>query len=1076
MPVSAPSKPSAADPTTASSADPAAMTKLARPKSRALLAAGVLALSVQLTLAAEPASVSLYLFEQNSPLGGAQVEIDGVAQGSTSADGALQLRLEPGARLLRVLRDGVQLLQLQLDLAEQEDAELIATIHPDAAPSVFLESSHRQGGGALVAGETTPAGPPGELRGRIVNSEDGKPVAGARVFVSGLPVDIVTAADGSFSATLAAGSYSISVVAASYATQTLDGVEILAEGVTEKPIELTPAGLELPEFVVLEPYVEGSLAAFVEERRTSAAVTDILGAEQISRAGDSDAAGALKRVTGLTLVDGKFVYVRGLGERYSSVLLNGAQIPSPDPTRRVVPLDLFPTDILEGVVVQKTYSAEMPGEFGGGSIGLRTRGYPDGPLLRLSLGTGGSDGTTFEDGLTYAGGRRDWTGRDDGARELPAPLDALRRAGTNANSLPIAERVALGREVAAAGYATESDQLMPDGSLGISGGTSWQLGEDWKAGFLASTRFVRKFDQREETRRFFVASSSGVTERDAIEQSSTREQIEGGAFISAGLDYGEDHGVRGTSMLLRQSEDLTRFTEGTADSQLLRRYELQWVENELLAHQLAGEHRLPWFWDKLQFDWLYTRASASRYAPNLREYRYDYSDRLDQFLVSTNAGANNQRWEFLDDASESADLALRLPFAPVAWLQGSLGLFGGRLERERESSITRYQFTSRFPASQLNQVIGLQDPNLVFAPDNIRSNGWLLQQVFLPTDNYTAEQTLDYTGVALDLNLVDRFRINLGYREEDNLQITRTFSALQPGQPSIGQIDQTDRLPAAAFTWWLSQSQQLRLGYSKTVSRPDFRELSPAPYIDPILDTQTFGNPDLVTTEITNYDLRWEFYFSPTESVSVAAFRKEFANPIEKQLLPGSGSILLTLANAEAAVTQGVELDMFKQLTFLDRWLGDWAWSRTLRLDRPQWTNWYLAANYAWIDSEIQLDPTQSGFNTNLQRPLEGQSPYVINLQLGHASADGRREATLLYNIFGERIVQVGVDGAPDVYEQPFGQLDFNYRLKFGDAWSMRLRLRNLLDPKVELLQGGGVLREYTRGREIGLSIEWRPR
>ncbi|PKM09551.1 MAG: TonB-dependent receptor, partial [Gammaproteobacteria bacterium HGW-Gammaproteobacteria-7] len=185
------------------------------------------------------------------------------------------------------------------------------------------------------------AGPPGELSGRVVSAEDGAPVAGARVFVSGTPLDVVTDADGRYRVAIQPGSYAISVIAPRFGAQTLAEVPIASGQQTERNVELTPAGLELPEFVVLEPFIEGSLAAFVEERRSSSAVTDILGAEQISRAGDSDAAGALKRVTGLTLVDGKFVFVRGLGERYSSVLFNGAQIPSPDPTRRVVPLDLF---------------------------------------------------------------------------------------------------------------------------------------------------------------------------------------------------------------------------------------------------------------------------------------------------------------------------------------------------------------------------------------------------------------------------------------------------------------------------------------------------------------------------------------------------------------------------------------------------------------------------------------------------------------------------------------------------------------------------------------------------------------
>jgi TonB-dependent receptor len=1063
------------------------MTKpIARLTSRALLATGVLACSIQLALAADPAAVSLYVFDQNTPLAEAEVEIDGRAVGRTSAEGALRLSLEPGARVLRVLREGVQLLQLQLDLAESENAELIATVYPDSAPSVFLESSHRDGGGALQTEAKVDAGPPGELRGRIVSSEDGKPVAGARVFVSGLPVDIVTDAEGNFSATLGAGSYSISVLAASFATQTIEGVEIAAEQVTERPIELTPAGLELPEFVVLEPYIEGSLAAFVEERRSSAAVTDILGAEQISRAGDSDAAGALKRVTGLTLVGGKFVYVRGLGERYSSVLLNGAQIPSPDPTRRVVPLDLFPTDILQGVVVQKTYSAEMPGEFGGGSIGLRTKGFPDAPVFRVSGSLGGATGTTFEDGLGYEGGRRDWTGRDDGSRDIPGPLDQIRRSGgflrprtpANPSGFTPQELEAVGEQVAGV-YDVDPRRIGPDGSLGIAGGNSWRFGQDWKAGFLASTRYARKFDTRDEVRRFFVASSSGLTQRDEIEQRSTSTEIDVSGFLVGGLQYGEHHSLRGTSLILRQTEDEAREAIGTADNQFLQRYLLEWIENELIAHQVAGEHSLPWFTERARFDWLYTRAQANRYAPNTREYRFNITPEgireLSQF-----GETNRSSWADLVDRTESHDLGLNLPFAAGGWLKGSVGLNAGGLDRERDSYIRRYQFALRFPntpagRAERDEVLRRLRMEQIINPGTIRPDGFQLIETTQNTDNYFAEQALDYRAATLDASVFDRFRLTLGLREESNRQEVTTFSVINPGVRDVGLIDQTDRLPSASATWWISQNQQVRLGYSKTVSRPDFRELTTAPYVDPILDFITFGNPDLVTAEIRNYDLRWEYYFSPTESFSVAAFRKDFTNPIEKQLLPGSGSILLTLANAEGATNQGIELDGFKQLGFLNRWLDDRRWARALWLDRPDWENWYLSANYSWIDSEIQLDPSRSGFNTNLQRPLEGQSPYVVNLQLGYQSPDGRREASLLYNVSGERIVQVGVDSQPDVYEQPFGQLDFNWRHKLGEQWSLRLRLRNLLDPTVEFRQGSGILREYRKGREIGLSLEWSP-
>lgn len=1054
---------------------------------RPLLALAALALATRLAFAADGATLSIYVFDQRTPLADAEVLVDGASRGRTSADGALQLRLPAGSHRLEVRREDAAVVTLDLDLKDDESAELIATVYPDAAPSLLLESSHQDGAAAAASATQTQAGPPGTFTGRVINSEDGKPVANARVFISGTPLDVSTDAEGRFSVPIAAGSYSVSVIAGSFSTVTLYDIAIVAGETTERPVELTPAGLELPEFVVLEPFVEGSLAAFVEERRSSSAVTDILGAEQIARAGDSDAAGALKRVTGLTLVGGKFVYVRGLGERYSSILLNGAQIPSPDPTRRVVPLDLFPTDILSGVVVQKTYSADMPGEFGGGTIQLRTKGFPEEPVFKMSLGLGAADGTTFETGLDYKGGSRDWTGRDRSERNLPSALDALRqqdiilRAQTpaNPNGFTPQQIEAVGEQVSGV-YDVNPKRIGPDHSFAISAGSSWQLNDDWQVGLLTSSRYSRSFDTRDEVRRFFVATDGDVLLRDEINQRSTTTEIDGSVFVVAGLNYRDSHSLRATSMLLRQTEDEARFGVGTADNQFLERYQLEWIENSLLAHQLAGEHRLPWFIEKgAQFDWLATTARARRYAPNTRDYRFNITPEGEREL-SQFGESNRSTWGDLIDDSDSYDLALQLPFRYGSWLTGGVGINAGDLERERDSYFRRYQFAFRFPntaagRAERDRIIRLPTIEEMFSPENIRPTGFVLTETTQSTDSYDAQQQLDYRGLTLDLSFLDRLRLNFGLRQEQNFQRVRTFSVINPGVEQVGLIDQKDRLPAASATWWINQSQQLRLGYSETLSRPDFRELSAAPYVDPILDLIAFGNPNLVTASIKNYDLRWEYYFSPTESMSVAVFRKDFVSPIEKQLLPGSGSILLSLANALGATNQGIELDVYKQLGFFGRWMGDRGWARALWLDKPDWDNWYVSANYSWIESEIQLDPEQSGGNTNLQRPLEGQSPYVANLQLGYQSEDGRREAALLYNVFGERVVQVGIGGQPDVYEQPAGQLDFNYRQKLGEQWSFRVRLRNLLDPEVRLTQGIGVFREYKRGRELGLSVEWSP-
>jgi outer membrane receptor protein involved in Fe transport len=312
-------------------------------------------------------------------------------------------------------------------------------------------------------------------------------------------------------------------------------------------------------------------------------------------------------------------------------------------------------------------------------------------------------------------------------------------------------------------------------------------------------------------------------------------------------------------------------------------------------------------------------------------------------------------------------------------------------------------------------------------------------------------------------------------RDEDNHQQVVTADLSNPNAPPvIGEIDQVDRLPSAAVTWAYSPSAQVRAAYAESVNRPDFREMAPAPYLDPLLDLITVGNPDLVTADLKNYDLRWEYYFSPSESFSIAGFYKEFANPIEKTFSSGGSAKIITLQNALAAELTGVEVDYSRSLGWIEDfdwldWLADFEWGF---IGPFNWEHYILGFNYAWIESSVEID-TSVTTQTNPDRPLQGQSPWVVNFQFGYYNPDSSTEWTLLYNEFGERITQAGVLGQPDIYEQPFPQLDFVYKRRFVEDWRFALKLKNLLDPDVEYTQGQETTRIFKLGREVSLELEW---
>jgi outer membrane receptor protein involved in Fe transport len=1023
----------------------------------------------------QPADVRVLVFEDGRPVPDLLVEMGGES-GRTDADGTWEARLGPGRTRLTVSEHALALASLPVRLEPGEVAQFIITLTgPDRRAMVNIESSHADGREPIRRQAATPseAQGTGMLTGRVVSTEDGAPISDARVFVSGTPVEARTDEAGRFSAEVPVGEYSVSVLHSAYATRTVDDVRIAADSETQRDFELPPAGLELAEYVVVEPYIEGSLTSVVATRRESAAVTDVLSAEQISRSGDSDAAGALKRVTGLTLVDGQYIYVRGLGERYSSVLLNGAAIPSPDPTRRVVPLDLFPTDVIQDVIVQKTATASMPGQFGGGTVQLRTLGFPEEFVAKISASGGYNSEATGASGLRYEGGGRDWTGRDDGSRAMPEILSEATADGqflrprslSNPDGLTTDEIEEIGEALAGAtDYSTFREDVRPDAGLSGALGNSFAVTDWLQVGALGAFRYSNSWDYREEEQFDFRASDAGLQLSNFFDVERTVNNIDFSGFLNLSARLGENHEIGMTRMLLRQTSDETRLQEGVSDSQRLQRYRLRWIENALDSMQFTGHHE-PFGIDGFTLDWQWTDATARRDEPNTKRYRRDDDDEDGNYIFSRRADSNSQTFGDLDDNLQTYGFDLTVPLAGFTVIDGSLLLGYSDLDRAREASIRTFSFGGRFPSDQADVP---QDE--IFVPDNIGPDILQLQESTQPTDNYTASQTLTARYAALDFQPFDWLRINAGLRWEDNFQEVITSDLSNPqAPPVVSNIDERDELKSAAATWQYSDSAQLRAAYAETLSRPDFRELSPAPFLDPVLDLITVGNPDLRVTKIDNYDLRWEHYFNSTDSVSLAYFYKEFTDPIEKTFSSGGSARIITLQNALGADVNGWELDIYRQLG----WIDDATW-----LDHPyldwikflDWAQYYVAFNYASIESTVSLDETQTT-QTNVNRPLEGQSPYVINFQVGYNSPDGDHEWTLLFNQFGERIVQAGVQRQPDIYEQPFPQLDFVYKQDFGEHWSFSAKLTNILDPNVEYTQGGETTRIFRKGRGVSLGL-----
>lgn len=1019
-----------------------------------------------------PAVLELFVFEDGRPVDDLTVRF-GDATGRTGDGGAWRAELPPGQGRLTVFDGAQALTALPMTLRAGEIVQIIVTLRGEERRAfVSVESSLGQSRVAVPEDRRTEpaADGSGVLSGTVVSTEDGQPIADARVFVSGTPIEVRTDEQGRFSTEVPVGEYSVSVLHAEFATRTIDGVVVERDAETTRAFELPPAGLELAEYVVVEPFIEGSLTSVIDEQRRSASVANVLGAEQISRAGDSDAGSALARVTGLTLVDGQFIYIRGLGERYSSTLVNGANVPSPDPTRKVVPLDLFPTGVIRSILVQKGYSPQMPGDFGGGVVEIRTRGIPEEDFFSIGVSLGYREGTTFDEGLTYDGGDRDWIGYDDGTRDIPDPVAELIAGGRKLplQKTPFTPDGLTPEELEVLGesfpniYDIEEKELGPDRGLSIEGGKLFGFGNDFSAGVTGSLLWDDSWRARTEERRSFIPLGDGSLRRndDYIIERTTRT-IGLSGFLTGGVNYDDLHEIDLTAMMLRQTEDETTRQIGfnLDEDGDIRINELEWQERQLVTLQAEGRHVFP-FLAGTRLEWDFADSAAELETPDQRRYRYD-PDEEAGFIFSRRADSNVRRYTQLDDSAIDFGADLFVPLSFAGLLDGEVSGGFRVLDKERDSIIRRFKYEA---ISNLTlEERRLQDLEDILVPENIGPDGVRIQEITRNSDTYAAVLDIEAFYGNLDLTIADTIRLSGGVRVEDWKQNVRTFSLFVPDTiESESNLSDTDLFPSAALTWLISDRQQLRLSYAETIIRPDFKELSDSPFTDPILEREVVGNADLVPSDVQHADIRWEFYPEPGELLSVGAFYKRIEQPIELTVEPGVVQ-LLTYANAEEAENFGVEFEGRKTLGFIDRWLG---WDGVF-------DPFYVAGNVSVIESEITIDPDDRGILTSTSRALQGQSPLIVNFQVGYDRPDLGLEATVLYNFVGERITEVGVLGAPDKFEQGTGQLDAVLRWSWSDHWSMSLKFGNLLDAEFEIKQGPETTQRYKNGRTASIGITY---
>jgi hypothetical protein len=988
-------------------------------------------------------------------------EDDAAAARSLSTDrfGAFSTEL-PAGRWVLSLPDGEELARFHV--VDDEVSEVLVTLVPGEAAQVIAE---------LPPVRTEAAGPSddeaeaeGLLRGTIVSAEDGSPILGVRVLVRGSPLEAVSDAKGDFTLVLPAGAWDLSLLRSGFSTLSLDDVEVVADAPTDRRIELVPAGRLMDGMRIVAPRIEGNTASLLQERQDTSVVAEVLGAEQMKKAGDSDAASALRRVTGLSLLDGKYIVVRGMGERYNTALMNGLPLPSPEPNRRVVPLDLFQADMLDSIVVQKTYSPDMPAEFGGGVVQLRTRRHPRQFTLGLSVSGSFRGGTTITQQDQYRGGKSDFLGADDGSRAMPEALRAasdsepLEEAGMfTEGGYSAAELEQFGESVSDIWAADQRRVIAPGLGLGVHVG--WGV-EDAGGGnsigvLLAGTYGSDTQYTDDQDRNILVPGVNGPVVDHAYRVQNLEENVAGGALLTVGGEFLEGtQQLAATTMLTRITDDVVRSYggyNGDLDGTIAVQ-RLQWVERQLFIQQFEGHHRVPMLSD-LSVDWIYAFGRGDRDEPDRREHRFDYEEASDVWILSDRPGGNERLWSATDEENHDVRVDVSVPFTQWSGLPVKVKAGFAWHRKDKVTDTRRFKFMHKGPDSRGENLQA--DVSDIFTADNIGPNGFQFEETTLATDNNTGSQEFPAGYGMVDFTLAPWVRVLGGVRVEKTGMRSETFKRFDAsGAKEVAELDNVDVLPAVTATFTLTEGMLVRAGYGRTVNRPNLREISPSLQWEVTGGRPTFGNVALQRALVDSVDLRWEWYFGRGEVASAAGFYKHLTQPIVTAIFP-LADLAETWENGESGDLVGAEIEWRKNFGFI----------------APPLQDLFFAGNVALIYSRIQAQ--ESAQRTNDVFPLTGQSPVVVNLQVGYDNPDTGTAVTLLYNGFGRRLRVVGVNGLPDEYEQPLHSLDFVASQKLPGGFKLSFKARNLLDAAAVRMVDDVVVSRVRRGIHIGLGLSW---
>ena len=978
----------------------------------------------------------------------------------------------------------------------------------------------------------------GGIRGQVVDSDFGQPIGKASVTVLDTPFGAMTDDQGNFTISgIPPGIYSLQVRSSGYIPRTVPEVAVAGGSFNDLRLETVAEIEELEELVVPGEIEKASETGLLAERQEATAVMDMIGQDFISRLGAANAGDAMKRMVGTSVQDGKYVAVRGMPDRYVNTLLNGGRLPSTDPDKRAINVDLFPGSILESINTYKTFTPDQPGDFTGGSVDIRTKTFPDKPSFGTGVTMEYNSQTTFNPNfLTYNGGGTGPFGGKANGRMIPQNVintptpvpDTL--TGGDPAKLAQADAVNSAMRQLSPVVGLTNKAPPPNMSFNLQGGDSVELGPAGEqVGVIGAFSYRNKYSYYEDGQRgnlFLDATPTGFNPVfDVDSQAQGKQEVLWGGLVGLSGQWDKDNKASMNIMYNLGADDNATQREAPSDTGNEVSYQqiIDYGERSLAYLQLVGENRIEEL-RNLKINWNGGLGQAQLQEPDQRQFSFvlkdgTYYDPFQQDIdpgppdpTSPNSGTLLRFQRELTENSYYSIVDFTIPMLEEKERTDAFktGFYADYSQREYTQASFNYPygglggpngtFTTYTPTDGstwadvfLNpDYSGLIDPTA--PPGDPMMSYTLYNQQGTPATStgtfYNASQAVTASYLMADFNLFPQLRLNGGTRfENTNLKVKggvplppslfppEQYPQFAEGGSGLAKIQQLDLLPAVGATFNLMENVNLRFAWSQTLARPSFKEMGPVLTKDFTADEYFLGNPNLQLSKANNYDFRVEWFPRSGEVLAVSLFYKDLQNPMEQQAKFNQQLQLdfLQYENAPSGIVYGVEIEARKRLDQVASWLKSFS----------------VYFNYSQIQSSVPLPSEtarilQKNGQSAANRPLQGQPEYIINAGLNYDNEEYKFYAGLYFNVTGSFLYAVGTPSEigtadelyyPDIYEQPAPSLDFNLTQGLTDNWKLTFRGKNLLNPffnRTQTYNGTEyIYSSYTKGWDVSLNAAY---